>query len=276
VITKNVSADFEFFPTYGIEFVAGRNFSKAIPTDDSLAFIINEAAARAYGISDPAAGINKDFRYGGRLGKLIGVVRDFHFESLHQDIIPIVFHMNQSGRYNRLSIKLAGGNFNEGIANVERVWKEFVPNRPFEYQFLSESYRRLYESEQKQSQLFSIFSGLAIFIACLGLFGLATFNTLQRVKEIGIRKVLGASVPTILGLLSREIVILIIAANLVAWPAAWYLMDQWLGSFAYHITISPVVFLMAAIMAVAIALITVSFQTIKAAMTNPSSTLRYE
>jgi len=273
ITTKNVSADWDFFPTYGVEMVAGRNFSKAIPTDDSLAFIINETAAREYGLSSPLEGIGKDFRYGGVTGKLIGVVKDFHFESLHQDIIPIVFHQ---GGYNVISVKIAGSNIQEGLQQIEKVWKEFIPNRPFSYRFLDERYQQLYESEQKQSQLFTIFSGLAIFIACLGLFGLATFNTLQRVKEIGIRKVLGASVPTILGLLSKEIVILIVVANVIAWPVAWVLMSKWLDSFAYHIEMNALIYLIAAVIAVFIALLTVSTQTIRAAMTNPSNTLRYE
>lgn len=273
VTTKNVRIDEDFFPTYNIEIIAGRNFSKAIGTDDSLAFIVNETAAREYGLSTPQEGINKDFRYGGITGKLVGVVKDFHFESLHQDIIPIVFH---KGGYNSISVKIAGNNVQDGIAQIEKVWKEFLPARPFEYNFLDERYRQLYEAEQKQSQLFTIFSGLAIFIACLGLFGLATFNTLQRVKEIGIRKVLGASVPTILTLLSKEIVILIIVANLIAWPVAWFLMNKWLATFAYHIDMNLVVYLISGVIAVFIALITVSSQTIKAAMTNPSNTLRYE
>ncbi len=272
--TKNIRVDEEFFPTYGIEIVAGRNFSKSIETDDSLAFIINERAAKEYGIESPVDYINKDFRYGGVTGKLIGVVKDFHFESLHQDIIPMVFHMDN--RLNAISVKIAGNNLQEGIQQIEKVWNQFLPNRPFEYQFLDERYRQLYEAEQNQSQLFSIFSGLAIFIACLGLFGLATFNTLQRVKEIGIRKVLGASVPTILGLLSKEIVLLIIVANVIAWPVAWYLMNQWLDTFAYHIEMNVVIYLASGIVAVIIALATVSTQTIKAAMTNPSNTLRYE
>lgn len=273
VTTKNVRIDEGFFPTYDIAVIAGRNFSKEIGTDDSLAFVINETAAKDYGLSTPEEGIDKDFRYGGITGKLVGVVKDFHFESLHQDIIPIVFH---KGRYNAISVKIAGGNIKDGLAQIEKVWKEFLPNRPFEYEFLDEQYRQLYEAEQKQSQLFIVFSVLAIFIACLGLFGLATFNTLQRVKEIGIRKVLGASVPTILGLLSKEIIILIVVANLIAWPVAWYLMNQWLDTFAYHINMNLAIYLFAGIVAVLIALLTVSTQTIKAAMTNPSNTLRYE
>jgi putative ABC transport system permease protein len=208
-------------------------------------------------------------------GKLVGVVKDFYFESLHQSIIPIVFFAN-SNYYNNLSIKISGNQINQGLEHIEKVWRDFLPNRPFSYQFLSENYQRLYEEEQKQSQLFTLFSGLAIFIACLGLFGLATFNTLQRVKEIGIRKVLGASVPSILALLSREIVMLIVVANLIAWPLAWYFMNQWLSTFAYHIDMNLAIYLLAAVSAIMVALLTVSTQTMKAAMTNPGNTLRYE
>ena len=275
VNTKSIRADHHFINTFDIEMVAGRDFSKSIVTDDSLAFIINEAAAKAYGLNSPQDAINKDFNYGRINGKIVGIIKDFHFESLHQNIIPIVIQIDESS-YNYISIKLDGKQTKEGLAHVEEVWKTFLPNRPFEFQFLDERYRQLYDSEKKESQLFTIFSGLAIFIACLGLFGLTTFNTLQRVKEIGIRKVLGASVPTILALLSKEIVMLIIVANVIAWPIAWVFMSKWLDSFAYHIDMSLFVYILAAIAAVIIALITVSSQTIKAAMTNPSSTLRYE
>jgi len=275
ITTKMVMTDPEFFKTYGIEMAAGRDFSKSIPTDDSLAFIINETAANMYGWKNIGDGLDKDFSYGGTKGKLIGVVKDFHFESLHQPIIPLVFFQRKQS-YNDLSVKIAGNQVTQGIEHIEKVWKEFLPKRPFSYQFVSDDYRRLYEEEQKQSQLFTMFSGLAIFIACLGLFGLATFNTLQRVKEIGIRKVLGASVPSILGLLSKEIVILILVANLIAWPLAWYFMDQWLDSFAYHIDMNLGIYMLSAVAAVVLALVTVSSQTIKAALTNPSSTLRYE
>jgi putative ABC transport system permease protein len=175
-----------------------------------------------------------------------------------------------------LSVKIDGANFQQGIADLEKKWKEFLPTRPFEYQVMSDRYRQLYEEDQKQSQLFTIFSGMAIFIACLGLFGLATFNTLQRIKEIGIRKVLGATVPNILALLSREIVVLILVASLIAWPVAWFFMSQWLSSFAYHIDMNVLVYVLAAIGAVLLALLTVSIQTLRAALTNPSSTLRYE
>ena len=272
---KYVATDYEFFDTYGIKIAAGRNFSRSIPTDDSLAFIINEATVRKIGWKSNEEGLNGDFLYGGTKGKLIGVVKDFHFESLHQAITPMIFFISKTN-YNNISVKISGNNVQEGIGHLQKVWKEFLPVRPFDYQFISDRYQKLYEAEQKQGQLFRVFSGLAIFIACLGLFGLATFNTLQRVKEIGVRKVMGASVPNILALLSKEIVILIAVANIVAWPIAWFVMSRWLSSFAYHVDMNALVYLVSALLAIFIALVTVSVQTIKAAMTNPSNTLRYE
>jgi putative ABC transport system permease protein len=270
-----IQVDHTFFETYDIPFVAGRNFSKDVITDDSLGYVLNEAALVAMGIADPASIIEQEFSYGGVNGRVIGVVKDFHFESLHQTINPIVF-LIQRGGYNNLSIQVAGTNFQEGLNHIEKVWREFLPDRLFEYTFMNERYNRLYQNETKQSQLFTGFSLLAIFIACLGLFGLATFNTLQRIKEIGIRKVLGASVPNILTLLSREIVLLVIVSNVIAWPVAWYFMDKWLNTFAYRIEMNVLLYVLAAFVAIAIALLTVSSQTLKAAMSNPANTLRYE
>jgi putative ABC transport system permease protein len=273
---KYVGVDDQFFDTYGIELAAGRNFSKSVPTDDSLAFIINETAARAIGWNTNEEAIDTDFQYGGTKGKLIGVVKDFHFESLHQRVVPMVFISTKRSGISSLTVKISGDQMTDGIAHLEKIWRSTLPGRPFEYQFLDDRYKRLYEAEQKEGMLFTIFSGMAIFIACLGLFGLATFNTMQRVKEIGIRKVLGASVPSILRLLSTEIVILIVVANAIAWPVAWILMNQWLDTFAYHIDMNVLVYLFSAAAAIVLALLTVSAQTVKAAMTNPSNTLRYE
>jgi putative ABC transport system permease protein len=273
VVLKSIYTDQEFFETYEVTFAAGRNFSKEIKTDDSLAFIVNETAVKMMGMS-PEQILATDVQYGGVRGRVIGVVKDFHFESLHEEIVPVIFLPNRF--FSRISVKIAGDKMNTGVEHVEKVWKEFLPSRPFEYSFLSQQYNQLYNAEQQQGQLFTIFSGLAILIACLGLFGLATFNTLQRVKEIGIRKVLGASVINIVQLLSREIIVLVIVANVIAWPVAWYFMNQWLDGFAYRIDISIGLYILAAFAAILIALLTVSTQTIKAAMSNPSNTLRYE
>lgn len=273
---KYVTTDYEFFNTYGMRFAAGRDFSKNVKTDDSLAYIINEAAVKALGWKSNEEVIGKDFRYGSVRGKIIGVVTDFHFESLHQRIVPMIFLPVKQSYYNYMTVKIAGANFQEGLDHLQKIWKSFLPMRPFEYQFTSDRYQKLYKAEQKENQLFTIFSGLAILIASLGLFGLATFNTLQRIKEIGIRKVLGASVPNILTMLSKEIVILILIANAVAWPVAWLFMEKWLDTFAYHIDMSVLAYMLAAVAAILIALVTVSAQTLKAAMSNPANTLKYE
>ena len=273
VVLKNINIDHEFFDTYQVTLAAGRNFSKDIKSDDSLSFILNESAVKMMGMTNETI-TDKDFQYAGIKGRVIGVVKDFHFESLHEPIVPIVFQA--APFHNRISIKLSGNDVQSGIASIERVWKEFIPHRPFEYEFLSSQYKQLYEAEQKQGQLFIIFACLAILIACLGLFGLATFNAMQRVKEIGIRKVLGASVPSIIALLSKEIMVLIVVANLLAWPLAWYFMNQWLSTFAYHVDMGIFAYMLAGAVAILIALITVSSQTIKAAINNPANTLRYE
>lgn len=273
VTIKNVRADYDFFNTYEIPLVSGRNFSREVKSDDSLAFILNETAVSMIGWANDEA-VGKVIQYGGTKGQVIGVAKDFHFESLHEPIVPLVFHMSPS--YGNLSVAIGGASMQQGLQHLEKVWKEFLPLRPFDYSFLSERYRQLYSSEQKQSQLFIIFSGLAIFIASLGLFGLATFNTLQRLKEIGIRKVLGASIASILRLLTSEIILLIFVANLIAWPVAWYLMDAWLGTFAYRISMGMTGFVLAGIAALLLALITVSTQAIRAAMVNPATTLRNE
>jgi putative ABC transport system permease protein len=273
VTLKNISVDHEFFDTYGIKLMAGRNFSREIKSDDSLGFILNESAVTMMGLT-PDQILTRDFQYGNVKGRVLGVVKDFHFESLHEPIVPMVF---QSGRsFGNISVQVVGGKMQDALGHIEKVWKEFLPHRPFEYKFLSEQYEKLYISEKKQGQLFIAFAGLAIFIASLGLFGLTTFNTLQRIKEIGIRKVLGASVGNIVRLLSTEMVILILLANLIAWPVAWYFSNEWLSTFAYRIDNNFWLYVFAAIAALIIALITVGAQTVKAALSNPSETLRSE
>jgi len=162
------------------------------------------------------------------------------------------------------------------IVEIQKAWKQFVPDEPLKYEFVDERYKQLYESEAKQQELFMIFAGLAIFIACLGLFGLATFNTLQRSKEVSIRKILGASVGTVVRLLSQEIILLVLIANVVAWPIAWYFMNGWLERFAYHVSISLVTFVVAGILTMIITIVTISAQTLKTALANPAEILKNE
>ena len=273
IVMKDVRIDHEFFDTYEVPVVSGRNFSKEIKSDDSLGFVINVAAAEMVGWS-PEKAIGQVLQNGGVTGSVIGVVKDFHFESLHEPIVPVVFIGEKN--FNTISVKISQTEMKSALAHIEAVWKTFLPEVPYSYSFLSDSYSNLYNSEQRQNELFILFAALAIFIASMGLFGLATFNTLQRSKEVSIRKVLGAPVSSILQLLTREILILIFIANLIAWPVAWYFMNEWLGRFAYHIEMNIVTYVLAGVFALVITLITIGSQTIKTALTNPATVLRNE
>ena len=272
LVMKEVLIDPEYFDTYQIPLVSGRNFSEAIASDDSTNFIINETAARMVGWSNEEA-VGRMIKNRETTGTVVGVVQDFHFESLHQPIVPMVFN-GQSDRFHELSVRVAAADMPEALAHMEAVWKQFVSDQSFNYDFLSENYQHLYDSERSQNELFIIFATLAIFIAAMGLFGLATFSTQQRTKEVSIRKVLGAPVGSILRLLSKEILVLIFIANVVAWPIAWYFMREWLSGFAYHIDMNLFTYLLAAGLALVITLITIGSQTVKAALTNPATILR--
>lgn len=272
---KFVMADEEFIPTYGVKLLQGRNFSKNFGMDSS-AFLLNEAAVKVLGFHSNAEVVGKRFQYGRRIGQVVGVFNDFHFESMHQRILPLVLlEPVNPANYGRISIKVSGS-IPAAIAHVEATWRRFLPEIPFDYSFLDDNFAHLYESEQRQESLFTLFACIAIFIACLGLFGLSAFTISQRVKEIGIRKVLGASVSTIVGLLSKDFLKLVIIAAIIAFPVAWYAMHKWLDDFAYRITIPWWVFLNAGLVSAIIAFITISFQAIKAATSNPVKNLRTE
>jgi putative ABC transport system permease protein len=273
IVMKDVRIDHDFFATYQIPFVSGRNFSKEIITDDSLGFVINETAAKMIGLTNEEA-VGQVLQNGQTKGRIIGVVKDFHFESLHEPIVPAVF-IGQND-FNTISILISESEMKPALAHLEKVWNQFVPHQPFSYSFLSDRYSDLYKSEKSQNELFIIFAALAIFIASMGLFGLATFNTLQRSKEVSIRKVLGAPVGSILQLLSQEILILILIANVISWPIAWYFMSEWLDGFAYHIDMNVLTFIGAGVLTLIITLITITTQTVKAALTNPATILRSE
>ncbi|HEV2832881.1 MAG TPA: FtsX-like permease family protein, partial [Hanamia sp.] len=274
---KYVVADEDFIPAYGIKIVAGRNFSKDYGTDTS-SFLINETAVKALELKSNDDAIGKQFQYGGQKGTIAGVFNDFNFESLHQRIIPLVLFESRTDdgdNYDNISIK-ASGNISAALTQIEKTWKKFLPEIPFEYQFLDNRYAKLYESENRQSSIFTIFSCIAIFIACLGLFGLSAFTITQRVKEIGVRKVLGASTASIVKLISKDFLLLVVIAAVIAFPVAWYAMNHWLQDFAYRIQIGWWVFLLAGIIALLIAFATISFQAVKAAMSNPVNSLRSE
>ena len=271
-----VRTDDHFYSTYGIQLVAGRNFSTDFGSDTS-SFIINETALEVLGLSSAEDAIGKEFQYGNRQGRLVGVVNDFHFESMHQRILPIVFYKSLSSQsYGNISVKISGENVPAALAHIEKTWSNFAPEIPYDYSFMDETYARQYNSEQRQGIVFTIFACIAIAIACLGLFGLSAFTISQRVKEIGIRKVLGADTTTIVSLLSKDFMKLVLLAALIAFPLAWYAMHLWLEDFAYRIEIPLWVFPAAGIVAAVVAFLTISCQTVKAASANPVKNLRTE
>jgi putative ABC transport system permease protein len=273
---KYVAIDYDFIPTYGMHVAGGRNFSRDFGTDTS-GYILNEAAVKALGWNAQNA-IGKEFKYGSRKGQIIGVVNDFHFESMHQQIVPLVMLMfpPSINQFNYVSIKITGGNIQSSLNHLEATWRKLLPDEPYEFNFLDDKFGKLYQSEQKQGTIFIIFACIAIFIASLGLFGLSAFAITQRVKEIGVRKVLGANVGSIVTLLSKDFLKLVMVAALIAFPVAWLAMHSWLSDFAYRISMQWWVFVLAGILAAAIALATISFQAIKAATANPVKSLRTE
>jgi putative ABC transport system permease protein len=273
---KNVSADQDFISTYGIKLIAGRGFSRDFGSDTS-AFLINESAVSVLGLKTNEDAIGKDFGYGERKGKIIGVINDFHFESLHQKIVPLVLLVPKNlNNFGRISIKVAGANTTAALAHLEKTWKRFLPETPYQYNFLDDNFARLYKAEERQKTLFTTFACIAIFIACLGLFGLSAFAISQRIKEIGIRKILGANVSTIVALLSKDFLKLVILSAIIAFPIAWFAMNKWLQDFAYRIDMPWWIFIVAGLIAAIIALLTISIQAIKAAVANPVKSLRTE
>jgi putative ABC transport system permease protein len=196
---------------------------------------------------------------------------------MHQKIVPLVLIVPRSGnRYGNISIKIVGNNIPSALAHIEKTWRKFLPETPYQYNFLDENFERLYQSEERQKSIFTVFAFIAIFIACLGLFGLSAFAISQRIKEIGIRKVLGANVSTIVALLSKDFLKLVLLAAIIAFPVAWFAMDSWLQDFAYRIDVPWWIFIVAGIIAAIIAFVTISFQAIKAAIANPVKSLRSE
>ena len=275
---KFVMTDEDFIPTYGVKMAAGRSFSRNYGMDTS-GFIINETAANVLGFKSSRDAVGRDFGYGNRTGKLIGVFHDFHFESLHERIVPLIMLVpKNANNYNVISIKVAGAGISSALSTMEKTWKKYLPETPYQYTFLDERFGKLYSAEERQRTLFSVFACLAIFIACLGLFGLSAFTISQRIKEIGIRKVLGADVSTIVVLLSQDFLKLVGISAVIATLVAYYAMSQWLQDFAYRISMVGTwwIFIVAAILAAIVALATISFQAIRAALANPVKSLRTE
>jgi putative ABC transport system permease protein len=280
----HLMADYDYLKTLNLRLVAGRDFSKSISTDKDAAFIINETAVRELGFGDPQKAIGQRLLWhtwdakdpdSMKDGRVIGVVKDFNYKSLYDKMEVAVIQIYPRA-YWKVAVKLKTANLKTAINQVEQAWNKFSPEYPIQYKFMDDNFQQMYVSEEKLLTLVWAFTAIAIFVGCLGLFGLATYAAQRRIKEIGIRKVLGASVNGLVFLLSKEFLRLVLIALLIASPIAWYFMNNWLQDFAYRINIRWWVFGAAAMVAIAIAMLTVSFQAIKAAIANPVKSLRSE
>jgi putative ABC transport system permease protein len=272
-----ILADYNFIPTLNMGVLEGRNFSNEFPSDTS-AIIINEMAAEQLGLKKPIVG--QQLIWDDEMGKtrdvtVIGVVKNFHFSSFHEQIKPFGFMLEQ-GNSGTFFLKLQRGNIQKTITEIEKVWHQHNPGRPFEYTFQDEHLQKMHAGEKKFQLLFSSFTVLAIIIACLGLIGLVTVLAESKTKEIGIRKILGASVASIIGLMSKDFIRLIMLALVIASPIAYYTASQWLDSFAYRIDIGWTMFALAGIVTVLIAFATVCLRSVGAAMANPVQSLKEE
>jgi putative ABC transport system permease protein len=283
---RGIIVDDQFASTLGLEIKDGRFFSRSFPTD-SLGLVLNEKAVSALGLKEPVVGtrlITTDQFLNPRpvdspyIYTVVGVVKDFHFQTLHQAIAPLVF--TSSARFNDvlgiIPVRIKGDNFATAIKAIERTWHKFVPEKPFHYTFLDQTLAAQYKAEQTVQRVFTVFSILAIFIACIGLLGLAAYATQQRIREISIRKVLGASAGNIIGMLSKDFLKLVTLSAIVAFPLAWIAMHSWLQSFAYRVGLSWWIFVLAWLISLVITMLTISFQAIRAAHANPVHTLRSE
>jgi ABC-type antimicrobial peptide transport system permease subunit len=271
-IMNFVSVDCDYIETFGMEMVAGRDFSRDFPTDRDN-YIINQAAVKLTGLKDPVGKLFSIWQYEGRI---LGVVKDFHSRSLHNEIRPLVITMRPNWRPAYVFVKIRPDSIPATMGYVERTWGKFAPGYPFNYLFLDDAFEQLYRTDQRTGSIFKYFAVLAVFISCLGLFGLVSYSAAQRTKEIGIRKVMGASVSHIISLISQEFLLLVGLANIIAWPVAYFIMKRMLSSYAYRTGLSWWIFLLAGVSACGIALMTVSIQTFRAARANPADSLRYE
>lgn len=273
---RTLHTDYDYVKTFGLEIIAGRDFSRDFGTDSARAVILNETAVRVIGWT-PETAIGKTLSntmIDSTQKEIVGVVKDYHFSSLKHEIEPLIISMRPWTW--TMGIKVQTSDMQRTLAILEGHWREVAPEYPFEFTFLDEAYGKLYQQEQRESTLFTLFAGISILIACLGIFALAAFAAEERTKEIGIRKVLGASMQNIITLLSGDFIKLVLIGNIIAWPMVWFAMNSWLENFAYRIEIGGWVFFLASGITLLIALATVSYQAVKSALKNPVTALRYE
>jgi putative ABC transport system permease protein len=269
--------DYDYIDVLKIELLEGRNFSREYESDKTQAFLVNEEVRKLMG---RPAGAGEEFSFVGRKGRIVGVMKNYHFESLQSKIEPLAIYLadppEKGGRFNYALIRISPADIPGAVDFVRGTWSSVFSGFPFEFRFLDQQIDEMYRTEERAGRLLQTFAFLAIFIACLGLFGLASFMAERRTREIGIRKVLGASVPQITVLLCREFLFLVLLANVLVWPAAYWALESWLDHYAYRIPLSPLVFVFALGTALFITIMTVSFQAVRAAVANPANALKYE
>ena len=270
-----LSVDEDFIDNYNIKIVAGEQFKKEMSFDKEKTFIINETAVRDFGWDSASKAIGKRLNIWGKEGEIIGIVKDFHVRGLQSEIDPLVINIYPE-LFKMITLSISAENITETLSFVEDKWQELFPGIPFEYFFLDTDFDRLYRTEEMTGKMLGAFTFIGLLIACLGLFGLAAFNAQQRTKEVGIRKVLGAPVESIVFLLGKEFIKWIIIASLIAFPIAYFAMNKWLQSYAYRISMDIWTFILSSMIALITALITVSYQAFKVANTNPVNSLKYE
>ena len=270
-----VAADYDYLETLKIPLAAGRSFSRDFSSDRTGGFIVNEEAVKEMEMKDS---VGKWFSLWGRKGTIIGVMKNFHFRSLHTQITPLLVWMGARHKMfcEYIMLRIEPGNIPGTVKEIRSIWQDFAPNFPFEYGFLDETFGRHYRTEERMGKIFSYFTLLAVFVSCLGLFGLAAYTAELKTKEIGIRKVFGATASSIILMMSNTYTKWILLANVIAWPAAYYFIQRWLQGFAYRAPITILTFVLAALLSLLVALLTVSYQSIKAARANPVDSLRYE
>jgi putative ABC transport system permease protein len=271
-IVAQVAVDYEYLKTLHIELLVGRDFSRDHTTDVNQAFIVNEAVVRELGLESP---LETPLILGNRRGTIIGVMTSMHWEPKRRFVAPMVFFLLPQA-FNEIAVRVSPEDIPGTLAFLEEKWKEKITTRPFQYEFLEDMVDYLYRSEQRMSNVVFSIAMLSLFVACMGLFGLASYTAEQKTKEIGIRKVLGSSIPGVVFLLSKQFGKLILIANVIAWPLAYYALHRWLQNFYYRISIGLQFFVLSAVLVVVIAFISISYQSVRAALANPADALRYE
>jgi putative ABC transport system permease protein len=277
ITPSNVNVDYDYLKVYGINLKEGRDFSKQQARDNGLAFIINESFAQELALKETiGTPAGHSWYPDDSLGSIIGIAEDFNFNSLHYKINTLSLVVHADWDYDEMSVKVDGNNIEDAIAEVKSTWEKHVSNYPFSYSFLDEHFNNLYRSDQQMSSVISIMAGLAILISCMGLYGLSAITTKKKTKEIGIRKVLGATETQITLLLSKNFILLIAISFLIVSPVTYMVLNSWLNNFAFRITINPLIFMLGGLVALVIALLTLSYHTLRSARENPVKALRYE